>query len=180
MQTSNDTFAGRLLPEERVIWSGRPARGVLFTPRDAFLLPFSVLWLGFAVVWTVGASLAGGAFGLFGVLFIAFGAFFMGGRFWLDAWLRGRTFYAVTDRRVLILRSGPFSDFTAVALDRLPDARISEGKGGRGAIRFGQRAPIFGGNGFSIWVPALDGTPQFLGIADARKVFDLIQHASTR
>jgi hypothetical protein len=175
MLIADDVFSGRLLPRERIVWSGRPARGLLFTPRDAFLLPFSILWFGFALFWTVGASRAGGAFGLFGLPFVAVGAFFVGGRFWLDAWLRSRTFYAVTDRRVLISRSAPLADFTAVTLNPLPDVRISESRTGAGTIRFGPPAWTFTQNGFSFWVPALDGTPQFLGIPQARKVFDLIQ-----
>ena len=52
----DDAFRGRLLAGERVMWSGRPARGVMFTARDIFLVPFSVVWVGFAIFWTCGHS----------------------------------------------------------------------------------------------------------------------------
>ena len=50
MDAEVSPFSGRLLPGERVVWSGRPATGMLFTPRDLFLIPLSAVWLGFAVV----------------------------------------------------------------------------------------------------------------------------------
>jgi hypothetical protein len=179
MASDIDVFADRLLAGERIVWSGRPATGVMFTPRDFFLVPFSVVWIGFAVVWTgaVAFSEAGLGFVFYGLVFVSIGVAIMGGRFFLDAWLRSGTRYALTDRRVLISRPRPFGDFIAVSLDRLPDARLTEGKGGRGSIRFGQSTSFFGTMGFSIWVPALDSTPQFVAVPEARRVFDLVQRS---
>lgn len=181
--TGGRSVAGRLLPDERVVWSGRPVAGVLFTPRDAFLIPFSVLWCGFVIFWIVGVlATGGGSFALFGVAFLAFGLFFSVGRFVLDAIVRSNTEYALTDKRILISRTGPFSSFKAIALDRLPEAEISERSDGRGTVRFGQQQSLFGfgQSGLSIWTPALDATPQFLAIANARKVFDLVQEVAGR
>ena len=63
--------------------------------------------------------------------------------------------------------------------DRLPDASLSESSNGRGTIRFGEQAPFWGGrNSFSSWTPALDPTPQFISIENARSVFDQLQLAS--
>ena len=107
------------------------------------------------------------------------GLYLMVGRFLLDAWIRGGMLYAVTNKRILISRSGPFGKFTALGLDRLPDASISESAGGRGTIRFGELAPMWGGrNGISSWTPSLDPTPQFIAIENARSVFDQIQLAT--
>jgi hypothetical protein len=169
------------LPNERVVWSGRPATGIMLTARDMFLIPFSVLWCGFVVVWTALAWGQGGAgFALFGLFFVAVGLFFMAGRFAIDAWLRGGTAYALTDRRVLILKSRPTTDFTALGLDRLPEARITERADGRGTVRFGPQRGLFafGGSGFSVWIPSLDPTPQFLAISDARRVFEMVQRST--
>jgi hypothetical protein len=176
-----DAFRGRLLPDERIIWSGRPATGVILTLRDLFLIPFSVFWCGFAILWTALAWGGGaGPFALFGLFFVAFGLIVMVGRFGIDAWLRQGMSYALTDKRVLILKNRPTIDFTAISLDRLPEARVTERGDGRGTVRFGPQRGLltFGGTGFSIWVPSLDPTPQFLAIADARRVFDLVQRSS--
>lgn len=173
-----EPFAGRLLSGERILWSGRPGTGLVFTPRDVFLIPFSLIWCGFAIFWTTGATRAGAPafFDLWGAMFVCIGLYFVAGRFAMDAWIRGGTAYAVTDRRVLIVRGRPFGNFTALNLGQLPDAQLSESGGGRGTIRFGASASGFG-RGFAGWTPSLDPTPQFLAIEDARRVFDLVQRA---
>lgn len=179
-----DVFDGLLLPHEAVLWSGVPGQGILFAPRDGLLIPFSLVWGGFALFWetTVLRSGAPAMFVLFGAAFVVIAVFIVFGRFPFDAWLRSRTAYALTDRRVLILRSGPWSSFKAISLDRLPEATLSESPGGRGTIRFGQPAPLFGryGAGFGMWIAALDPTPQFLAIPDAGRVFALVQERTNR
>jgi len=179
---SDDDFIGPLLDGEKVLWSGRPGQGLLFSARDALLIPFSLLWGGFAVFWeaSVMRTSAPVFFRLWGVPFVLVGLYLVAGRFVVDAWLRSKTRYAVTNRRVLIARSGSFSRFTAVSLDRLPDLQLSEGANGRGTIRFGQAAPYWGRGGFAGWTSALDPTPQFLAIESAQSVFDQIQRASRR
>jgi hypothetical protein len=181
--TDADSLAGRLLPGERLLWTGRPAGGLLLTTRDVFLIPFSFLWCGFVIFWILGAAASGGGgFVLIGIAFLCFGLFFSVGRFGFDAWLRNGTRYGLTDRRVLILRTSPSTNFTSIALDRLPEAQISDRADGRGTIRFGQQQGLFGGSGrgLSVWTPSLDPIPQFLAIPDARTVFDLIQNAAAR
>jgi len=178
---ADEAFTGRLLPGERIVWSGRPGQGVIFTGRDAFLVPFSLLWCGFAVFWTFSVTRVPGTppfFALWGAMFVCIGLYFVAGRFVFDAWVRRGMSYALTDRRVLIARSAPSANFTAVTLDRLPDAHLSEAADGRGTIRFGAPAMAFGRSGLSIWSPALDPTPQFLAIDGARSVFDMIQRTT--
>ncbi len=179
---STNDLSGRVLPGERILWSGRPAQGFLFTGRDALLIPFSLVWGGFAVFWETKVLTQPNVtplFALWGVPFVLIALYLVAGRFVLDAWIRSGMDYAVTNRRILISRSGPFGKFTAVSLDRLPDASISESAGGRGTIRFGEPAPLWGRrNSFASWTPSLDPTPQFIGIEDARNVFDQVQRAS--
>jgi hypothetical protein len=179
---STTDLSDRMLTGERLLWSGRPAQGLLFTGRDAFLIPFSLLWGGFAVFWeTMALSKPNGELfmSLWGIPFVLLGLYFIVGRFLLDAWVRSGMLYAVTNKRILISRSGPFGKFTALGLDRLPDASISESSGGRGTIRFGAPAQVWGGrNNMSSWTPALDPTPQFIAIENARSVFDQIQSAT--
>lgn len=185
----DNDIQNRLLPGERMLWQGQPASGVLFSGRDFFLIPFSLFWCGFAIFWEWGATRAtntasdsaiGIVFSLFGLPFILIGLYFVFGRFVADAWIRGRTSYAVTSQRVLILRSAPFGRFTSLAIDRLPELSLDERGDGRGTIRFQQRIPMWANyNGFSAWMPSLD-TTQFLMIADARGVFDRIQKLGTK
>ena len=96
--------AERLVPPgERLLWWGRPDPSVRFAPADAFLIPFSVLWTGFMVVWEVGASAADAPllFRLWGVPFLVLGAYFTVGRFVAKARRKRRTVYVLTDRRAI-------------------------------------------------------------------------------
>jgi hypothetical protein len=179
-------FQGRLLPGERLLWTGAPPPGLLLTSRDGFLIPFSLMWGGFAIFWEWGVVTGMGKgnqapdfFMLWGVPFVLIGLYLIFGRFLFDAWVRGATSYAVTNQRVLILRSRPSFKFTAFALDRLPELSLNERADGRGTIRFQPGASAWGGynNSWSGWTPGLD-MAQFLLVPDARNVFDRIQKAA--
>jgi hypothetical protein len=176
----DDMFQGRLLPGERIAWSGRPAQGLVLTARDVFLIPFSLLWCGFTIFWTVSATSVGapGFFLLWGGMFMAVGLYFVASRFAMDAWVRHGMRYAVTDRRILIARPAPFGKFTAISLAQLSDVNLAEKSNGRGTIRFGQELPMWANRGMGGWSPALDPTPQFIAINDVRHVFDLVQRSS--
>ncbi|NLH79612.1 MAG: PH domain-containing protein, partial [Phyllobacteriaceae bacterium] len=45
------TFRSDLLPGERVLWSGAPARGLMFRASDLLLLPFGVMFTAFSLFW---------------------------------------------------------------------------------------------------------------------------------
>jgi hypothetical protein len=181
-------FQGRLLPGERIQWTGAPPAGLLLTGRDAFMIPFSLMWGGFAIFWEWGVVTGMGKghpapdfFMLWGVPFVLIGLYMIAGRFFVDAWIRGATTYALTSQRVLIMRTAPTFKFTALSLDRLPELSLSERQDGRGTIRFQPGASMWGGNnnGWSSWTPGLDAG-QFLMIADARGVFDRIQKLTAK
>lgn len=182
VQPAVSDFHDRLLPGERIVWTGRPAQGVMLSGRDGFMIPLSLMWGGFAVFWeySVSQTNAPGLFKLWGIPFVLIGLYLIAGRFILDSWIRRGIRYAVTDRRILILRPPPFGNFVAIELRRLPDATLQERADGRGTIRFGQPAAPWGRTGWSSWTPSLDPTPQFLAVPDARSVFDLTQREAAR
>jgi hypothetical protein len=179
--TSADPFAGRVMRDEKVVWRGRPQQGLMLTARDGLLIPFSLVWGGFSIFWEASVLRAPNApvvMVLFGVPFVLIGLFLIFGRFLVDAWIRNGVFYALTDRRVLILRLRPSTSFQSVNLNRLPEATLNEASNGRGSIRFGPAVQLWnsrGGGGFGSWIAVLDPTPQFLAIDDAKKVFASIQ-----
>jgi len=122
-------FQGRLLAGERIQWSGAPPGGILLAPGDALRIPFSVMWGGFAIFWEWGVLHAGHApdfFVLWGIPFVLLGLYLIVGRFFVDAWIRAGTSYAVTNQRVLILRRAPNFKFTAYSIDRLPELSLEE------------------------------------------------------
>jgi hypothetical protein len=178
---ATDSIATQLLDGERITWSGAPGTGIQFQGRDALLIPFSLLWCGFAFFWEFSVISMGHApfmMRLWGIPFVLMGLYFVVGRFMFDAWLRGRTYYAVTNQRVLIYRPAPFGRFTALNLRQLPDMTLTETSSGQGTIRFGVQTSVFGrGNGFAMWTPSLDPTPHFIAVANASAVFRQLQQA---
>lgn len=166
-------LAGRLLRGERILWAGQPKLGLLLVGGDVLTIPFSLLWTGgicLAAFHGAHPRFPGGELAFVPVFGAAF--YMLIGRFLVDAWFRSRTYYAVTDRRVLILREGRWAAFHAISRDRLDVIELKEA-GARGTIRFGQT--VRRARGWGSLLPVLDPRPQFLCIEDARGVFDLLQ-----
>lgn len=86
-------FERVLLSDESIIAAaeGKTGKGNLA------LKMFAVFWTAFAVFWTVGASAAGGLFGLFGVPFILIGI----GQLRTAGFIRQKIQVAVTEKRVI-------------------------------------------------------------------------------
>ena len=96
-----------LQPNEQILWEGEPDPKVIFAKQDRILVPFSLVWAGFALFWETGVSMAGFFPGsIFGLVFVAVGMYMVVGRFFYKRWDRRRIQYVVTNRRALVLRSG--------------------------------------------------------------------------
>jgi hypothetical protein len=147
-----------LEPGERLLWSGRPRQGLLLRRGDAILIPATLVPLAFAVfleavVIAKGRLADGGAV----VMALLVGSIVVAtlhlvvGRFFLDAYQRARTFYGVSDRRVLIVFRFYGSRALAFALERVTEIDIRADRGGLGTLTFDRNdrsirvdAPIFG------------------------------------
>ena len=135
---------------EKLLWSGRPRQGFRLRPSDAFVIPFSLLWCGFAIFWEA-SVFKGNApffFRLWGVPFVLIGLYIVFGRFFADARTRARTYYGVTSERIIIV-SGMFSrQIKSLSLRTLTDVSLTERGDGSGTITFGPQFPYpFGRQG---------------------------------
>lgn len=172
-----EKFSPLSLPGEKLLWTGKAGGGLMLTPRDFFMIPFSLLWGGFAIFWEYeamrGLAKTPGAFGgLFGSVFVVFGLYIMIGRFFVDAYARSKTFYALTDSRLLILREGAFRSIQSFQLHQLPSAQYSGPTSGTGTIDLSE-----GGMSRSLasWTPSFAKGARLLKIENAWQVFTLIQ-----
>jgi hypothetical protein len=90
-------------------------------------------------------------FMVWGVPFVLVGLYLIVGRFWVDARQRARTYYGLTDRRVIIV-SGIFSRSTrSLNVRILSDVALTKRRNGSGTISFGQVNPMYAWWGSAGW-----------------------------
>jgi len=179
MHEVSEEIRRELAPGEQVIWSGSPRQGIAFRGSDAFAIPFSLLWCGFALFWEYGVatSNAPAFFVLWGIPFVLVGLYMVIGRFFFDARQRARTFYALTSERVLIV-SGVFSrKVKSLNLSTLTDVSMNESRNGEGEITFGPQHPIPSFFGNSSWPGAQQQSPRFEFVPNAKSVYEKIRGA---
>jgi len=174
-----EIFANRLKKGERIVWSGRAGRGLIFMPDDAFNIPLHLFFVAVFIYLTVTDW---PALTLWGVFVICLALYWAVGRFLVDARMRRGTYYAITNRRVLFARPSPYRSvrwprpiFREVRLAKYPDIALIEHRGGRGTIRFGPPIRISDVRYKFTLIPSLDPRPHLLAINDARNVFELIK-----
>ena len=168
-----------LAPGEKALWSGQPRQGLFLVPMDGLYVPFTVFWFGFAVVWTVGASAGGVFFQLWGIMFVCIGVYLLVGRFFGDAAMRAATIYAVTDRRLLVIRTRWGASVSSTDLSGLGSLDLHARSSGRATILFGPTS--------SLPAVVLPGVPgggryqrrRFESISNGRAVHELIRKAVT-
>lgn len=167
-----------LLPNEKVLWSGTPDPAIRFASQDWFLIPFGLVWGGFAIFWEVSVLTTPTPlfFRLWSIPFVIIGLYLIGGRFFIDAWARKHILYAITNMRVLIVRKRPLAKVTALSLRELGVVNLVEETNGTGTIRFDGSQFTYGRRGLSgYWSPTFDPMPQLIGIDQVRSVFALVQ-----
>ncbi len=171
-----------LVKGEQILWIGRPDPTRLFSPGDAFLVPFSLVWGGFAIFWetSVFSSKAPFPMVLFGIPFVGMGLYFIFGRFIVKKLRREKTIYVVTDQRVMSISDFRGHNVQAAFINALPTLNCSTGRDGSGTIHFSS-VPIgmgaYADSGLEFFSNgAASGFIGFYAIPDAAKVHELIMN----
>lgn len=159
-----------LIPGEQLVWSGRPGTGIRLRPNDALMIPFSLMWGGFAFFWefSVTHSKAPVFFSIWGIPFVLLGIYLIVGRFFFDAAVRSRTAYALTNRRAIIISGFVIRQVRSVDLRSIPELGFRESASGSGTITFGTPEPWMS----SRRTGTVNNVPQFEFIEDARPVYE--------
>ena len=175
-------LAGVLDSGESLIWSGVPRQGILLRPSDGYMIPFSLLWGGFAIFWEASVLRTEGPnsefMSLWGIPFVLIGLYMIVGRFFVDARIRARTFYGLTNRRAIII-SGVFSrTINSLPLRTLTDISLLERSDRSGTILLGRPQPYSSWGSGMRW-PGMNqySTPAFEMIPNAKGVHDQLLEA---
>jgi hypothetical protein len=169
---------------ESIVWAGQPKPGVILHKEDVFLVPFSLLWGGFAIFWeasVLGLWGFGGknvwSFGvLWGIPFVLAGQYIIWGRFFYAAWLKRRTHYAVTNRRVIVVQNGWTRHMASAYIEGLPTIVKQGSSNGMGTLSFAQSQPMWSNNrGWGAWNGlSVGAVPTFVDIEDVDYVYRLV------
>jgi hypothetical protein len=174
-------FQPYLLSGERLLWSGQPKQGLLLRPNDFMTFFFSLFWTGFSVFWVLMAVKSGAPafFWLWGLPFVIIGIYLMAGRFLFEMAARRRTYYAVTDQRILILISWPNRSLQALDLKNRSDVTITQEKNGRATLVFSNGNLPAMMTGWVGWMPRnkMYGLQMFEQIENYQMVYRVIRDA---
>ncbi len=177
--TSDGSIARAIGYDVTPDWTGRPPSGLMLRPSDLGLIPFSLLWCGFVIFWESAAMHASAPFlRLWGIPFVAFGLYFVIGRFFVDAYFRARTRYAIASGRAYVVRTGALSKTVVYALTSAAGPiEVERRADGSGNIWFGPRVQSWNGS-FSMW--NVGSTRGFERIADVDAVYRIVARAQER
>jgi hypothetical protein len=155
---------------------------VVFTGADLLIVPFSLIWCGFAFFWEaeVIKMKAPLLMRLWGIPFVLVGLFFVFGCFLYDARRRERTFYGLTDRRAIIISGLSQRTTQSLSLRTLGDVSLSERYDMNGTITLGPQGLYPAWVRGMAWPGAYKGPPSFELISNARSVFAQIREAQSK
>ena len=125
-----------MIDDEYILWQGKPEKGNLITRQDIFMIPFSIMWCGFAIFWEVTAILEGGSifFCLWGIPFVCIGIYMVFGRFLHINYMRAHTFYVITNKKIIRSRNNRIDMLDGKTM---PPMHIETFRNGNGTIYFG-------------------------------------------
>ena len=171
----------QISPGESLLWSGQPRQGVFLRPSDLYVIPASLLPLAFAILWNLGVwNSMDPTFRLFGIPILLYSAYWVVGRFPVDAWQRRKIFYGVTDERVIIL-SGIFStNVKSLNLRTMTDISLSERRDLSGTITFGPADDVSDWKSKLPFKVTRDEPPVYSvldTIPNAKRVYEIIRNA---
>lgn len=164
-------FNSYLLPNEHIIWEDKYHKGGgAVSIANLYTFIFSIFWLGFAVFWTIGATLAGGLFGLFGIPFILIGLVLLKSRF-----SSKKCQYAITDMRVM---SFDGKKFNADMLNNVVNISVSQGSNNIGNVTFSIAGSTVYNNRNNVnMMNTSNGLNGFYGVQNPNQVFNILNTA---
>jgi hypothetical protein len=173
-------------PGERLLWSGQPRQGLLLQASDIFVIPFSLMWGGFAIFWETIAiwgvtsddhpnHQAVWFMPLWGIPFVVIGLYMIFGRFFFDAATRKKTYYGLTNQRLIILKTLFNRNVASFDVATMTNLNLVERGDRSGDILIGSPASTDIGTSFGQFGNRRTRVPGFYLLPDARTVYNQIR-----
>lgn len=176
-ETTHPIFQQFLDPGEKILWHGKPRQGFLLRRSDVFFIPFSIVWTAIAVwlEYTTMTSPLPLEEKLWSIFSLAVAAYILALRFVVDLLYRYFSYYALTDRRVLIHTGLLRSILTSLPLAAQKEIHLDQRKDGSGDVVFGPLDPkawMYTGGGWPRMGENL--SPAFEMLTDPAKIYKQI------
>jgi len=188
-----EVFQPDLLPAEILLWTGQPSTQVIFHKQDTYVVPFtallafhSTLWLAVDLHLLGPPAYRGMAVNPYSVfwqsIYFLIGQYLLWGRFLVLRWKKKHIYYAVTNKRVLILHDYGHRELLALPMDSIPLIKKAVRADGNGTIRFGKPPEEGTWNYPRIRADAFQksGVPAFGDIDGAEQVYQLVAEQRDR
>jgi len=188
-----EVFQADLLPAETLLWTGQPSTQVIFHKQDTYVVPFtallafhSTLWLAVDLHLLGPPAYRGMAVNPYSVfwqsIYFLIGQYLLWGRFLVLRWKKKHIYYAVTNKRVLILHDYGHRELLALPMDSIPLIKKAVRADGNGTIRFGKPPEEGTWNYPRIHTDAFQksGVPTFGDIDGAEQVYQLVAEQRDR
>jgi len=112
------------------------------------------------------------------VIFIVVAGYITFGRFIFKNYKKKRTYYFVTDKRVVVVTNTLNKTVQAEFIDRIPSINKTVNSKGVGSVSFGNSNPasaMYGNTGMDFFGSYYgQGAPVFYDIKEANKVYDMV------
>lgn len=176
----------KLRPEltrnERLLWSGVPQPGLRWRSSDWFAVPFALLWSYMMMFGTARHGMNPDLSPLYltpeGIPMVLVGLYLLVGRFFIDSFQRSRTYYGLTDQRIIIVNGLFNRQVKSLTLATLSDISLTERSDGSGVIAFGPGPSSSSRFSRAAWKGMNSQLgPSFDMIENARRVYGMIRDA---
>lgn len=113
---------------------------------------------------------------IWGIPFVIIGQYLIWGRFIYATWKKQRTFYAVTNRRVIVVQGRSNRKMASAYIDTLPTLVQERGRGTIGTLRFTASESVWSQRrGWGTWDDmAVGTTPAFVDVEDVDALYRII------
>lgn len=168
MSQPSDPWHGILAEGEHVLWQGWPdGRITLDSGRAAGQVLFGLFFAGFALFWMWEAAQAGGFFWMVGLIHFGAGLLMALWPTLIDAMLRRRSYYTLTNQRAFIGRNLPLLGRRLDSWQITPASPISMTEGTPGSV-------FFAAGTKQMFMKTTPPPVGFRRIAEMREVYQLI------
>ena len=130
-------FQNEMLKDEKILWSGRPKQGFFLTGGDILVSLFGLIFLGVGSLMEYSAIQSFDIFlMIFSLPFLLFGLYMVLGSIIYKNYQKKRTYYAVTNQRVLVLINSFSKKVESKLISQIPVLNKTVKKNGSGTIQF--------------------------------------------